>query len=66
MRLNNRNRAGLYNFISTAILLLFVPVLRDAFKLHMLDQNGWMMAAVLGLFPLTALELYKALCRVKK
>ncbi|MGZ5262444.1 MAG: cation-translocating P-type ATPase, partial [Kaistella sp.] len=43
------------------VVVLFVPVLRDAFKLHMLDQKGWMMAAVLGLLPLTALEVYKAL-----
>lgn len=41
------------------ILVLFVPVLREAFKLHMLDQKGWMMAVVLGLLPLTALEIYK-------
>lgn len=41
------------------VLVLFVPVLRDAFKLHMLDQNGWIMAVVLGLLPLIALELYK-------
>lgn len=43
------------------VVVLFVPVLRDAFKLHMLDQKGWIMAAVLGLLPLTALEVYKAL-----
>ncbi|MGZ5188879.1 MAG: cation-translocating P-type ATPase, partial [Kaistella sp.] len=43
------------------VVVLFVPVLRDAFKLHMLDQKGWIMAAVLGLLPLTALEVYKVL-----
>ena len=41
------------------VLVLVVPVLRDAFKLHMLDQRGWFMAAMLGFLPLTALELYK-------
>lgn len=43
------------------VLVLWMPVLRDAFKLHMLDQRGWFMAFVLGLMPLTALELYKVL-----
>ncbi|UFK97867.1 cation-translocating P-type ATPase [Kaistella faecalis] len=43
------------------VLVLFVPLLRDAFKLHMLDQKGWIMAAILGLMPLTAHELYKML-----
>ncbi len=41
------------------VLLLFVPVLRDAFRLHMPDQKGWLMAAALGLLPLLALELVK-------
>ena len=48
------------------VLVLFVPVLRDAFKLHMLDQKGWMMAAVLGLLPLTAHEVYKMLFKRTK
>lgn len=43
------------------VLVLFVPLLRNAFKLHMLDQKGWIMAAMLGLLPLTAHELYKML-----
>ncbi|MBU4539043.1 MAG: cation-translocating P-type ATPase [Weeksellaceae bacterium] len=42
------------------VLVLIVPVMREAFKLHMLDQKGWMMATILGLLPLTVLELYKA------
>lgn len=41
------------------LLVLWVPTLRDAFKLHMLDQKGWVMAIVLGILPLAALELYK-------
>lgn len=48
------------------VLVMFVPVLRDAFKLHMLDQKGWIMAVVLGLLPLTMLELYKILFVHKK
>ena len=42
------------------VLVLIVPVMREAFKLHMLDSKGWMMATILGLLPLALLELYKA------
>lgn len=45
--------------VTLQLLVLWVPVLRDAFKLHMLDQKGWIMAIVLGILPLAALELYK-------
>ncbi len=48
------------------ILVLFVPLLRDSFKLHMLDRKGWIMAALLGLLPLIAHELYKLLFMRKK
>lgn len=48
------------------VLVLFVPVLREAFKLHMLDEKGWIMAVVLGLLPLIALELYKLIFVNKK
>ncbi|MGV8915421.1 MAG: cation-translocating P-type ATPase [Kaistella sp.] len=41
------------------LMLLFVPVLRSAFKLHMPDTKGWIMAVVLGLVPLVTLEIYK-------
>ncbi|OWK72910.1 ATPase [Flavobacteriaceae bacterium JJC] len=42
------------------VMVLIVPVMREAFKLHMLDGKGWMMATILGLLPLALLELYKA------
>ncbi len=45
--------------IALQILVMFVPLLRDAFKLHMLDQKGWLMAIFLGVLPLAVLELYK-------
>ncbi len=41
------------------LMLLFIPVLRNAFKLHMPDLNGWLMALGLGLLPLVVLEIYK-------
>ena len=43
------------------LMLLFIPVLRNAFKLHMPDTKGWIMAVVLGLVPLVTLEIYKML-----
>ena len=48
------------------VMVLFVPIFRDAFKLHMLDRKGWIMAALLGLLPLIAHELYKLLFMRKK
>lgn len=41
------------------LMLLFIPVLRNAFKLHMPDLNGWLMALGLGILPLVVLEIYK-------
>lgn len=43
MRLNNRNKAGFYNFISTSILLIFVlgcgAFILELFKFDMLDES---------------------------
>ena len=41
------------------LMLLFIPVLRNAFKLHMPDSKGWFMAILLGLVPLVSFEIYK-------
>ena len=41
------------------LMLLFIPVLRNAFKLHMPDSKGWIMAILLGLVPLVSFEIYK-------
>lgn len=48
------------------VMVMFIPVLRDAFKLHMLDARGWIMAAALGLLPLIALEIIKILRLLRK
>ncbi len=47
------------------LMLLFIPVLRNAFKLHMPDLNGWLMALGLGLLPLVVLEIYKIIFQNK-
>ena len=41
------------------LMLLFISVLRNAFKLHMPDSKGWIMAILLGLVPLVSFEIYK-------
>lgn len=48
------------------LMLLFVPVLRSAFKLHMPDTKGWIMALGLGLIPLITFEIYKMLTYKRK
>ena len=45
------------------LMLLFIPVLRNAFKLHMPDLKGWLMALGLGLLPLVVLEIYKIIAQ---
>ena len=46
--------------------LLFIPVLRNAFKLHLPDMNGWLMALGLGLIPLIVLEISKIILIKRK
>lgn len=41
------------------LMLVFIPVLRNAFKLHIPDTKGWLMALGLGLIPFVTLEIYK-------
>lgn len=53
--LNGSIALGLFLQLS----LLFIPVLRNAFKLHLPDLNGWLMALGLGLIPLMVLEISK-------
>lgn len=48
------------------LMLLFIPFLRNAFKLHMPDTKGWLMAIALGLLPLITLEIYKIVMQKMK
>ncbi len=48
------------------LLVLEIPLLRDAFKLQMLDGPGWLMALGMGLIPLLLNEILKAYSRIKK
>jgi Ca2+-transporting ATPase len=41
------------------LVVLFIPFMRVAFRLHMLDQKGWVMVVILGMLPLLTLELFK-------
>ena len=60
--LNGAIALGLFLQLS----LLFIPVLRNAFKLHMPDLNGWLMALALGLIPLIVLEISKMILMKRK
>ncbi|QBO59018.1 cation-translocating P-type ATPase [Chryseobacterium salivictor] len=41
------------------LILLFIPVLRTAFKLHIPDAKGWIVALSLGIIPFIVLEISK-------
>ncbi|HET6559326.1 MAG TPA: cation-translocating P-type ATPase [Prolixibacteraceae bacterium] len=41
------------------LIVIEIPVMREAFKLQMLDLNGWIMVLILGLIPLLFNEIYK-------
>lgn len=45
------------------LIVIEIPVMRDAFKLQMLDLNGWIMVLILGLVPLLFNEVYKLFIR---
>lgn len=47
-------------------LIIEVPFMRAAFKLQMLDLNGWIMTVSLGLIPLFFSEIQKIFLRRKK
>jgi Ca2+-transporting ATPase len=46
-------------------LIISIKPVQEAFKLQMLDMNGWIVAIVLGLVPLIVNELIKLVVRVK-
>jgi len=48
------------------LALLLVPFMRYAFRLEMLDMNGWLTVIGLGLIPFTINEIGKALIRIRK
>ncbi|TXF74927.1 cation-translocating P-type ATPase [Chryseobacterium sp.] len=43
------------------LMVLLIPVMREAFRLQLPDLKGWMIIVVLGLLPLVMLEIYKTL-----
>ncbi|MFO7568225.1 MAG: cation-translocating P-type ATPase, partial [Smithellaceae bacterium] len=47
------------------LIVMGIPVMQNAFKLQMLDAQGWMMVILLGLIPLTFNELAKIFLRAK-
>lgn len=43
------------------LLILFIPQLRAAFHLQLIQPEGWVIVAVLGIMPFTIAELFKLL-----
>jgi len=48
------------------LIVIGIPAMKNAFKLQMLDVQGWMIVIVLGLVPLTFNELSKIFLRADK
>jgi len=48
------------------LIVMGIPAMQNAFKLQMLDAQGWMIVIVLGLVPLTFNELSKIFLRANK
>lgn len=48
------------------LVVIEVPFMQKAFKLQMLDLQGWIMVLVLGLVPLVFTEAYKLIVRFNK
>ena len=48
------------------LIVMGIPVLQKAFKLQMLDVRGWIYVGVLGLVPVVANEIVKAIIRSRK
>jgi len=47
------------------LLIVSIKPAQEAFKLQMLDLNGWLMAILLGLVPLIINELIKLVVRFR-
>ena len=48
------------------LAVLLIPFMRNAFKLEMLDMNGWLTVIGLGLVPFTINEIAKLFIRITK
>ena len=48
------------------LLVIYIPAIQSAFNLQMLSLRGWIMALILGLFPLMASELNKFFVSARK
>lgn len=57
--------AAIFLGVLLQVLIIEIPFMRSAFKLQMLDLNGWIMAISLGLIPLFFSEIQKIFMRMK-
>jgi len=51
--------------IALQLLVVGIPVMKQAFHLQMLDLRGWMIAVCLGLVPLLLNEIIKIFIRLR-
>jgi len=52
--------------LSMQLMIIGIPVMRDAFKLQMLDLSGWISVVLLGLVPLVLNEIGKIFMRYRR
>ncbi len=52
--------------LALQLLVVLIPFLQEAFKLQMLDLQGWLVAIVLGFFPLFINEIHKLISRINE
>jgi P-type Ca2+ transporter type 2C len=64
---SNRYLVGaiVLGFLLQVVVMLF-PLTREAFKLQMLEQSGWLYVLLLGLVPLALNEIVKIFLRLEK
>lgn len=62
----NRRLAGaIVLAILLQIAVIYIPVMREAFRLKIPDGNGWLMIILLGTVPLIASEILKIIKRLR-
>ncbi len=52
--------------IALQLVVLYIPVLRNAFQLQILDLNGWLICVGLGFVPFAVLEVMKMFKRTRR
>ncbi len=62
---NQRLAGAIVLGILLQFAVLYVPIMREAFRLKIPDSNGWFMIIILGTIPLAASEILKLIKRIR-